>query len=64
MHYRMERPRNAAAALVLDAALESFKLDRVMQSDLASLSRACCQPGRFVSLQGAPKPIRFDSTAA
>jgi ArsR family transcriptional regulator len=64
MHYRMERPRDAASALVLDAALESFKLDREMQSDLASLSRACCQPDRFVSLQGAPPPIRFDTTAA
>lgn len=64
MHYRIERPRDAASALVLDAALESFKLDREMHSDLACLSRACCQPGRFVSLQGAPAPIRFNSTAA
>jgi ArsR family transcriptional regulator len=64
MHYRMERPRDAASALVLDAALESFKLDREMQSDLACLGRACCQPGRIVSLQGAPRPIRFKSTAA
>jgi len=64
MHYRMERPSDAASALVLEAALESFKLDREMLSDLATLSRACCRPDRFASLQGAPTPIRFNSTAA
>ncbi len=63
MHYRIERPADAASALVLGAALESFKLDRQMQSDLASLERACCRPDRFVSLEGAPPPIRFRSTS-
>lgn len=58
IHYRIERPTDAAAALVLDAALESFKLDGEMQTDLARLSRACCAPERFVSLQGAPIPVR------
>ena len=57
MHYRIKRPTDAAAALVLDAALESFKLDGEMQSDLTRLSRACCAPEHFVSLQGAPIPV-------
>jgi ArsR family transcriptional regulator, arsenate/arsenite/antimonite-responsive transcriptional repressor len=57
MHYRIERPNDAAAASILDAVLESLKSDRAMQSDLTRLSRACCAPERFVSLQGAPVPI-------
>ena len=57
MHYRIERPEDAAAASILDAALESFDADREMQADLARLSRACCEPERFVTLSGAPVPI-------
>ena len=58
MHYRIERPENEAAASVLDAAFETFKSDREMQSDLSRLSRACCEPQRFVSLLGVPVPIQ------
>ena len=58
MHYRVERPHDAAAASILDAVFESFQSDREMQSDLARLSRACCEPERFVSLQGVPMPIK------
>jgi ArsR family transcriptional regulator len=57
MHYRIERPESAAMASILDTVLESLKSDREMHSDLARLSRACCEPERFVSLQGAPLPI-------
>jgi ArsR family transcriptional regulator, arsenate/arsenite/antimonite-responsive transcriptional repressor len=64
MHYRVERPRDAAAALILDAVTESFRLDREMQSDLARLSRACCEPERFVALQGAPIPTHAEATVA
>jgi len=60
MHYRVERPRDAAASSVLDAVFESFKLDREMQSDLSRLSRACCEPERFVSLQGVPVPTQSE----
>ncbi|MGA2084977.1 MAG: metalloregulator ArsR/SmtB family transcription factor [Terracidiphilus sp.] len=49
MHYSMKRPEDAGAAAILDATLESFKLDREMQSDLARLCKACCEP-RFVTL--------------
>jgi len=56
MHYRIERPENAAAASILEAMFESFKSDREMQFDLNRLSRACCEPERFVSLQGVPIP--------
>jgi ArsR family transcriptional regulator len=59
MHYRVERPGDAATASILDAVFESFKSDREMQSDLARLTRACCEPERFVTLQSAPAPARI-----
>jgi len=64
MHYRIERPNDAAAASILDAVLESLKSDRAMRSDLTRLSRACCEPERFVSLQGAPVPVHSETTMA
>jgi ArsR family transcriptional regulator len=56
MHYSIERPGDARASAVLDATLKSLKADREMRSDLARLGRACCEPQRFVTLQGAPVP--------
>jgi ArsR family transcriptional regulator len=64
MHYRLERPDDAAADAILAAALDSLKMDREMQADLARLSRACCQPARFVTLQGAPMPARAETNLA
>lgn len=57
MHYRIERPADSRAASILDAALKSFEVDRDMQADLARLGKACGEPQRFVTLQGAPIPI-------
>jgi ArsR family transcriptional regulator, arsenate/arsenite/antimonite-responsive transcriptional repressor len=56
MHYSIERPADAGAAAILDATLASFSADREMQSDLSRLDKACCEPQRFVTLQGAPIP--------
>ncbi len=56
MHYRIERAEDEGAASILDATLGSFKADRAMQADLARLDRACCEPNKFVTLQGAPLP--------
>jgi ArsR family transcriptional regulator, arsenate/arsenite/antimonite-responsive transcriptional repressor len=56
MHYRIERPGETKAASILDVVLQSFKTDKEMQADLARLDRACCEPQRFVALQGAPVP--------
>jgi ArsR family transcriptional regulator, arsenate/arsenite/antimonite-responsive transcriptional repressor len=64
MHYRIEKPEDMAAASILDAVLESLKSDREMQSDLTRLSRACCEPERFVSLLGAPVPINSEASVA
>jgi ArsR family transcriptional regulator len=59
MHYRIERPDDAKAASILGVTLQSFKTDRDMQADLARLGRACCEPQRFVALQGAPVPMQI-----
>ena len=56
MHYRIERPDDARALSILDATLQSLKADKDMQTDLARLDKACCEPQRFVTLQGAPVP--------
>ncbi len=57
MHYSIARPKDAVAASILEAALDSLRLDAEMQADLARLSHACCEPERFVTLLGAPVPI-------
>lgn len=59
MHYSIEKPADGGAAAILDATLESLATDREMQSDLARLGKACCEPERFVLLQGAPVPVRL-----
>ena len=56
MHYRMERPKDAGAAAILDTTLKSLQIDIEMQSDLRRLGRACCEPLQFVTLQAAPVP--------
>ena len=64
MHYSIERPDDARAASILDATFLSFKGNREMQADLATLVKACCEPQRFVTLQGAPVPSRLEMPIA
>ena len=64
MHYRIERPVDGGAAAILDAALDALGSDREMQADLAQLDRACCQRERFVTLEGAPVPVAFETNPA
>jgi ArsR family transcriptional regulator len=56
MHYSIQRPDDTKAASILDATFKSFETDRNMLADLARLGQACCEPQRFVTLQGAPIP--------
>ncbi len=56
MHYRIDPPSDAAAASILAATLASLNSDPRMKADLERLSHACCEPQRFVALQGAPVP--------
>lgn len=64
MHYSIERPTDAGAAAILDATFLSFGADREMQSDLVRLGKACCDPQRFVSLQGVPMPAQLEAEVA
>jgi ArsR family transcriptional regulator, arsenate/arsenite/antimonite-responsive transcriptional repressor len=57
MHYRIVMPPNSGAAHVLRDILAWFQNDRSMQADRTRLSKACCAPAKFISLQGAPLPI-------
>ncbi len=57
MHYRIVMPPNIGAAQVLRQTLEWLKDERAMQADRARLAKACCKPGRFNALEGAPKPV-------
>jgi ArsR family transcriptional regulator len=57
MHYRIVTPPNTGAARVLRETLGWLKEERVMQSDRARLSKACCSPAKFIALQGAPLPV-------
>jgi ArsR family transcriptional regulator len=57
MHYRIERPQDAGAAAILETTLNGLNADPAMQAEQARLSAACCEPQRFVSLQGAPIPV-------
>jgi ArsR family transcriptional regulator, arsenate/arsenite/antimonite-responsive transcriptional repressor len=59
MHYRIERRADSRADSILGATLKSFETDRSMQADLARLGQACCEPQRFVTLQGAPVPVQL-----
>ena len=56
MHYRIERPNDAAANSILDSVLSTLAENKEMQSDLTRLSRACCEPQKLVALEGAPRP--------
>jgi ArsR family transcriptional regulator len=64
MHYRIVMPPVAGAAGVLKEILAWFQNDRAMQADLGRLSKACCSPAKFVSLQGAPLPVAVSLSLA
>jgi ArsR family transcriptional regulator, arsenate/arsenite/antimonite-responsive transcriptional repressor len=64
MHYRMVMPPNMGAARVLQQTLAWLSEERTMQADRARLSKACCSPGKFATLQGAPLPVSIEPIAA
>ena len=57
MHYHIVMPPNIGAAQVLRQTLSWLKDESWMQADRARLTKACCSPEKFVSLQGAPVPL-------
>lgn len=62
MHYRIIAPPNQGAAQILQQTLASLQRDKSMQADLSRLTKACCSPAKFVSLQGAPLPTAISQT--
>ena len=62
MHYRITPPSDAGAAQLLRQTLAWLKQDRAMQSDRARLTKACCAPAKFVTLQSAPAPTSIART--
>jgi ArsR family transcriptional regulator len=64
MHYRIVMPPNIGAAQVLRQTLTWLGEDRAMQADRARLSKACCSPTKFVTLQSAPRPSAADCATA
>jgi ArsR family transcriptional regulator len=63
MHYRIVMPPNEGAAKVLQEILQWFKEEKTMQADRAKLTKACCTPEKFVTLQGAPLPAPVELSA-
>jgi ArsR family transcriptional regulator len=57
MHYRIVMPPNDGAVRVLRQILQWLSEEKAMQADRAKLTKACCTPEKFVTLQGAPLPI-------
>lgn len=62
MHYRIAMPPNTAAARVLQSTLAWLEEEMPMQADRKLLERACCHPGKFVALQGAPLPSVIEAS--
>jgi ArsR family transcriptional regulator len=56
MHYRIVMPPHVGASMILRQTLEWLKEDRAMQADRARLTKACCSPAKYASLEGAPLP--------
>jgi ArsR family transcriptional regulator len=56
MHYRIVTPAHAGAAQILKQTLDCLKKEKVMQADRARLTKACCSPSKYASLDGAPLP--------
>lgn len=57
MHYRIVMPPNIGAAQLLRQTLAWLKEERTMQADRSRLTKACCSPAKFTTLQGAPLPV-------
>jgi ArsR family transcriptional regulator len=63
MHYKIVVPTHLGAAQVLQQTLAALGQEKVMQADRARLTKACCAPAKYASLDGAPLPIRIQETS-
>ncbi|MGB7022543.1 MAG: metalloregulator ArsR/SmtB family transcription factor [Candidatus Acidiferrales bacterium] len=58
MHYRLEIPKNEAAAKILRETLNHLRDEPEMRTDVARLNSACCAPQKYQILRDAPEPER------
>ena len=56
IHYRLQMPKDEAAAAILQETLKHLHAQPEMRRDIARLSSACCSPEKFDLLQSAPQP--------
>ena len=63
MHYRIVMPPHIGASMILRQTLDWLMEDKAMQADRERLSKACCSPGKYALLDGAPLPKSADRSA-
>jgi ArsR family transcriptional regulator len=63
MHYRIVMPPHMGAAQILQQTLGWLKEEKAMQADRARLTKACCSPSKYASLDGAPLPTTIQETS-
>jgi ArsR family transcriptional regulator len=61
MHYKIVVPLHAGAAKILHETLLALRDEKAMQTDLARLGKACCDPQKISALEGAPLPLVVDA---
>ena len=57
MHYRIVVPPHGGAARILRQTLDWLQDEKQMQADRSRLTKACCSPTKYASLEGAPLPM-------
>jgi ArsR family transcriptional regulator, arsenate/arsenite/antimonite-responsive transcriptional repressor len=63
MHYRIVMPPHIGAAQILKQTLGWLKEEKAMLADRARLTKACCSPSKYASLDGAPLPTTIQETS-
>ena len=56
MHYRVVTPPHAGATRILRHTMDALQEERQMRADRARLTKACCAPSKYPSIDGAPMP--------
>lgn len=63
MHYRVVMPPHIGAAQIVKQTLGWLKEEKPMQADRSRLTKVCCSPSKYASLDGAPVPITIQDTS-
>src|SRR5665213_1745839 len=63
MHYHIVMPPHIGATQVLRQTLSWLKEEKAMQADRARLTKACCTPAKYASLDGAPLPSTIQESS-